>query len=85
MKLTRKSPGLLYGGYYFPTGIFAVLSLVSFSIELQNVPGRLGLLVTLYLIMTNVYISVEGKINFFCPFLIQIIFPKNKISTCNSV
>ena len=24
------------------------------------VPGRLGLLVTLYLIMTNVYVSIEG-------------------------
>ena len=45
---------------YFPTGFFALLSLVSFSIDLQMVPGRLGLLVTLYLIMTNVYISVEG-------------------------
>ena len=74
MELTRKSPGLLYGGYYFPTGIFAVLSLVSFSIELQNVPGRLGLLVTLYLIMTNVYISVEGRANFFCSFFARIAF-----------
>ena len=60
LELKRSTPGLLFGGFYFPTGIFALLSLVSFSIDLQMVPGRLGLLVTLYLIMTNVYISVEG-------------------------
>ena len=60
LELIRSTPGLLFGGFYFPTGIFALLSLVSFSIDLQMVPGRLGLLVTLYLIMTNVYISVEG-------------------------
>ena len=40
--------------------IFAIISLVSYSIDLQVVPGRLGLLVTLYLIMTNVYNSVKG-------------------------
>ena len=60
LELKRSTPGLLFGGFYFPTGIFALLSIVSFSIDLQMVPGRLGLLVTLYLIMTNVNISVEG-------------------------
>ena len=50
----------LHLGYYAPTFIFAIISLVSFSIDLQVVPGRLGLLVTLYLIMTNVYNSVKG-------------------------
>ena len=37
-----------------------MISLGSFAIDPQIVPGRLGLLVTLYLIMTNVYNSVEG-------------------------
>ena len=60
MNLRRSDLGLLLGGYFVPTAIFALLSLVSFAVDLQMVPGRLGLLVTLYLIMTNVYISVEG-------------------------
>ena len=46
--------------YFAPTAIFALISLVSFSIDLAMVPGRLGLLVTLYLIMTNVYMSNKG-------------------------
>ena len=35
--------------------IFALLSLISYSINPEVVPGRLGLLVTLYLIASNVY------------------------------
>ena len=63
MKLKRKNLGLLVGGYYFPTLIFSVISLMSFSIDLQIVPGRLGLLITLYLILNNVYNSVKGPEN----------------------
>ena len=51
----RNSIGLLLGGYYVPTGIFASLSLVSFIIKPEIVPGRMGLLITLFLISTNVY------------------------------
>ena len=60
----RSSIGLLLGGYYVPTGIFASLSLVSFIIKPEVVPGRMGLLVTLFLISTNVYGKVaapEGR------------------------
>ena len=37
-----------------------MISLGSYSIDPEIVPGRLGLLVTLYLILTNVYNSVEA-------------------------
>ena len=56
----RNSIGLLLGGYYVPTGIFASLSLVSFIIKPEIVPGRMGLLVTLFLISTNVYGKVAA-------------------------
>ena len=44
----------------FPTAIFSLLSLVSFAVDLQMVPGRLGLLVTLDLITMNTYNSVKA-------------------------
>lgn len=60
MHLKRNSLGLLLGGFYGPTAIFTILSLISFSIDPDVVPGRLGLLVTLYLICSNVYNSLKA-------------------------
>ena len=57
---SRNTIGLLLGGYYIPTGVFAFLSLVSFIIKPEVVPGRMGLLVTLFLISTNVYGKVSA-------------------------
>ena len=56
----RNTIGSLIGGYYVPTATFSIFSLVSYSIDHDIIPGRLGLLVTLDLIFTNVYNSVEG-------------------------
>jgi hypothetical protein len=39
--MTRNSLGLLLGGFYGPTAIFAVLSLISFAIEAAAVRTRL--------------------------------------------
>ena len=60
MEFYRNTIGSLIGGYYVPTATFSIFSLVSYSINHDVVPGRLGLLVTLDLIFTNVYNSVEG-------------------------
>ena len=60
INLRRNQLSMLQGRYYFPTFVFALLALVSYAIDFQNVPGRLGLLVTLYLMLINVYLSVEG-------------------------
>ena len=51
------------GGFYLPCIMFQALSLVSYGIEIEMVPGRLGLLVTLFLIATNVYNSVNAPFN----------------------
>ena len=44
----------------------ATLSLISFFVPRENVPGRLGVLVTLYLLLINLYrnIQVPSKIGF---------------------
>ena len=60
MEFKRNSIGVLISGYYVPTTTFSVFSLVSYFIDPNIVPGRLGLLVTLDLIFANVYNSVEG-------------------------
>ena len=60
--LRRKSREIfgLFSTFYFPTLIFSILSLVSYAIPIDSVPGRIMLLITLYLVMFNTYISVEA-------------------------
>ena len=58
--LKRNTFDLLIGGYYIPTGIFAALSMISYFIDPDVVPGRMGLLVTLFLISSNVYNSLDA-------------------------
>ena len=61
-KFTRNDEGRqkLITGYYIPTGLFATLSLVSYLIKPEIVPGRMGMLVILFLIYTNIYGKLEG-------------------------
>ena len=58
--LKRNTLNLLIGGYYIPTSLFAILSMISFFINPDVVPGRMGLLVTLFLISSNVYNSLNA-------------------------
>ena len=62
IQLTRKLSGTfkLIGSYYLPTLLYSSLSLFSFAIQPETVPGRMGMLVTLFLIVTNVYSSVDA-------------------------
>ena len=61
-KFTRKNEGRneLLTGYFVPTGLFATLSLVSYLIKPEIVPGRMGMLVVLFLILTNIHGTVKG-------------------------
>ena len=59
MKLTRKRIGVPYSSFFIPTGTFTVVSMVSFLIQPDAVPGRMGLIVTLLLISSNVYAQVD--------------------------
>ena len=50
---TNFQVNLATGGFYLPTGIFAILCMISYFIHPEVVPGRMGLLVTLFLISSN--------------------------------
>ena len=61
-KFTRTNEGRkkLITGYYIPTGLFTSLSLISYLIKPEIVPGRMGMLVVLFLIYTNIHATLEG-------------------------
>ena len=53
----------LLSSYFAPTSVFSALSLISYSIDPHNVPGRMALLVTVCLIITNTYNSINDGPN----------------------
>ena len=61
-KLTRKAQILeqLFTGYFAPMGFFALLSLISYLIKPEIVPGRMGMLTVLFLIITSIHANVDG-------------------------
>ena len=56
---TEKSRTKIFGGYHATTAIFSILSLISFFIHPEVVPGRMGMLIILYLIQINMYRYVK--------------------------
>ena len=52
---TQKSQIKIFGGYHETTAIFSILSLISFFIQPEVVPGRMEMLIILYLIQINRY------------------------------
>ena len=60
---TEKGQAKIFSSYHIPIAVYACLSLVSYGIELEQVPGRMGLLITLSLIMINTYNSVDAPNN----------------------
>ena len=56
----RQNLGALMSGYFLPTGLYSIISIVSFAIDKDQVAGRFGIIVTLFLITTNTYNSVEA-------------------------
>ena len=59
---TRKSRNKLLS-YHITSAIFSLLSLISYSIKIDSVPGRMGMLMVLYLIQINTHTSVEAPLN----------------------
>ena len=50
----------LFGTFYLPSTLFAIISMSSFFIKPEVVPGRMGMIVTLFLILINTYKSVSA-------------------------
>ena len=46
---------------YLPSGMFVITSWVSFLIKPEIVPGRMALLVTLFLVLINIFNSVRER------------------------
>jgi len=59
MTLVRNSAKYLYI-YYLPSGLFVVVSWVSFLIPPEVVPGRMALLVTLFLVLINIFNTITN-------------------------
>ena len=56
----RANLGALMSGYFLPTGLYSIVSIVSFAIDKDQVAGRFGIIVTLFLITTNTYNAIEA-------------------------
>ena len=48
--------------YYFPTGMFVIVSWISFLVPPESVPGRMTILVTVFLCLVNIFNSITNKI-----------------------
>eukprot|EP00090_Calanus_glacialis_P024072 TRINITY_DN37374_c0_g1_i1.p1 TRINITY_DN37374_c0_g1~~TRINITY_DN37374_c0_g1_i1.p1 ORF type:complete len:266 (+),score=63.00 TRINITY_DN37374_c0_g1_i1:102-800(+) len=59
MRLSRHVLKYLYI-YYLPSGLFVVVSWVGFLIPPEVVPGRMALLVTLFLVLINIFNNVTN-------------------------
>ncbi len=44
--------------YYLPSGLFVVVSWISFLIPPDIVPGRMALLITLFLVLINIFNNI---------------------------
>ena len=62
-KRTKRSRNRIFTRFHVTTAIFAILSLLSFSIQPDVVPGRMGMLIMLYLIQINTYNSFDAPPN----------------------
>ena len=45
--------------YYLPSAIIVIVSQTSFFIPLSAIPGRIGLVVTQFLVLTNIFINEQ--------------------------
>ena len=61
VQLIRKHQAIfvLISEFYLPTFTYSILALISYFICIEAVPGRMGLLLTLYLIAINNYVSTD--------------------------
>ena len=63
IKLHRKNLGSLMSTFYIPVATFTMVSMISFMIKPDSVPGRMGMIVTLLLITTSIYNVVDAPQN----------------------
>ena len=72
--MSRK-PSIFISTYFIPSGLMVVISWISFVVKMEVVPGRLGLLITLLLVMNNMSNTVSSTIpksGYLCPLILWI-------------
>ena len=47
--------------YYLPSGLFVIVSWISFLIPMDVIPGRMTLLVTLFLVLVNIFNAITSN------------------------
>ena len=60
MVLTRKISFYVVT-YYLPSGLFVVVSWISFLVNPEVIPGRMTLLVTIFLVLINIFNNVTSN------------------------
>lgn len=60
VQLTRNYMKYVFN-YFLPSGLFVVVSWSSFLIPPENVPGRMTLLVTLFLVLINIFNNITTQ------------------------
>ena len=58
--LKREEMGSLHSTLYIPTATYAIFVHASYMMHHDAIPGRIGLIVTMFLMSSNVYIGVEA-------------------------
>ena len=48
--------------YYLPSGMFVIVSWISFLVPPEIVPGRMTLLVTVFLVLVNIFNSITRSV-----------------------
>ena len=48
--------------YYLPSGMFVIVSWISFLVPADIVPGRMTLLVTVFLVLVNIFNTITTNI-----------------------
>ena len=56
--LTRKMTFYIVT-YYLPSGLFVVVSWISFLVNPEVIPGRMTLLITLFLVLINIFNTIQ--------------------------
>ena len=58
MILTRKMSFYIVT-YYLPSGLFVLVSWISFLVNPEVIPGRMTLLVTIFLVLINIFNTIQ--------------------------
>ena len=48
--------------FYLPSGMFVMVSWISFLIPPDNVPGRMAVLITVFLVLVNIFNTITTNI-----------------------